>query len=169
MRQYHKSVALCRPIQDLKQLRFTVADRAERQTLQRPSVGMVLPIALRIGAILPRVARQRRTGNAVTPLACITRRCFVRAATEYVGGVAQKRLARAIASHTKGVEQSIIANDHLEGLIWRQIVGKAGFANLSRIIRPLIAISDKVRHRHPFDDKSIRSARLAGGDIDPDV
>ena len=130
---------------------------------------MVLPVALRIRAILSRVARQCRAGNGVAPLACITRRCFVRAAAQHVSGVAQKRVARAIALHTKGIEQSIIPNDHLYGLIWRQIVGKAGLANLSGIIRPLIAVSDKILHRHPFDDKPIRCAGLASGDVDPDV
>ena len=127
---------------------------------------MVLPVALRICAILPWVARQRLAGNGVTPLACIARLRFVRTATEYISSVAQERVARAIAAHTKGVEQSIIADDYLEGLIWCQTVRKSGLANLLWIIRPLIPISDKVRKRHPFNDKSIRSAGLSGGDID---
>lgn len=71
--------------------------------------------------------------------------------------------------HAKRIEQSVVANDHSDGLIWRQIVREARLANLGWIIRPLIAIGDKVRHRHPFDDESILSAGLASGDIDPDV
>jgi hypothetical protein len=126
---------------------------------------MILPVALRIRAILPRVARQCRAGNGVTPLACVTRLRFVHMAPEHISGVAQKRIARAIAAHTKGVEQSIVANDHLDGLIWRHNVRKAGLANLVWIIRPLIPVSDKVRHRHPFNRKAIRSARLSSGDI----
>ena len=130
---------------------------------------MVLPVALRIRAILTRIARQRRAGNGVTPLACIARLCFIRAATEHIGGVAQERLARAIALHTQSVEQSIVADDHFDGLIWCQIVGKDGLANVRWIIRPLIPVGDKVRHRHPFNDKSIRGAGLSSNDIDPDV
>jgi hypothetical protein len=38
-------------------------------------------------------------------------------------------------------------------------------ANFGWIIRPLIPVSDNVRHGHPFDDKFIRSAELPGGDI----
>ena len=127
---------------------------------------MVLPVALRICAILPWVARQRRAGNGVTPLACVAKLRFVRLATEHIGSVAQERVARAIAAHAKGVEQSIIADDHLDGLIWCQIVGKASLANLRWIVRPLIPVSDKVCHRHPFYDKSIRSAGLSSRDID---
>ena len=169
MRQYNEPVALRGTIQDLEQLRVTVANGAKRQTLQRPNVGMVLPKALCIGTILPRIARQRGAGNRTAPLACITRPCFGRAATEHVSSVAQKRIARALASHAKGIEQSVIANDHLDGLIRRQIIRKSGFANLGRVIGPLVTISDKVRQCHPFDDKSIRSAGLSGGDIDRDV
>ncbi len=127
---------------------------------------MILPVALRIRAFLPRVARQRRAIRGVTPLACITRLCLVRAATEHISSVAQKRVTRAIASHTGGVEQSIVADDHFDSLIWRQSVGKAGLANLGRIIRPLISVSDKVRHGHPFNGKSIGSAGPSGSDID---
>ena len=130
---------------------------------------MIFPIALRIRAILSRIARQRCTGNGVTPRARITRVCFVHAAAEYISSVAQERLARAFTSHTKRVEQSIIANHDLHRLIWRQIVGKARLAKFVWIIRPLITISDKVRYRHPFDDESIRCARLTSGDIDGKV
>lgn len=86
-------------------------------------------------------------------------------ATEYISSVAQERVARAIAAHTKGIEQAIIANDYLEGLIWCQTVGKGCLANLIWIIRPLIPVSNKVRQRRPFNHKAIRSARLSGGDI----
>ena len=127
---------------------------------------MGFPIALRIGAILSRIARQRGAGNGITPRAWIARVCFVHAATEHISGVAQERIARAIAPHTKGVEQSIIADDHFHGLIWRQAVGKTGLANFGRIIRPLIPVSDKVCCRHPFNDKSVRSAGVASGHID---
>src|SRR4029450_3316217 len=122
---------------------------------------MVFPVALRIRAILSRIARQRRAGNGVTPWACVTRLRFVHAATEHISGVTQERVARTTTSHTKGVEQSIIADDHLDGLNWRQIVGKACLANLGGIMRALICVSDKVCHRHPFDDKSIRSPGLS--------
>jgi hypothetical protein len=97
---------------------------------------MVFPVALRIRAILSRIARQRRAGNGVTRRACVTRLCFVHAATQHISRVTQERVARATTSHTKGVEQSIIADDHLHGLVWRQIVGKAGLANFGWIIRP---------------------------------
>jgi hypothetical protein len=127
---------------------------------------MVLPVTLRVRAIFPRIARQRRASNGVTPLARVTRLCFVRAATEHISSVAQERVARTIALHAKGVEQSIIADDHLLGLTWRQIVGKSRLANLGRIIRPLIPVSNKVRQLHPFDDKSIRRAGVPGGNFD---
>ena len=130
---------------------------------------MILPIALRICAILSRIARQRCTGNGVTPRARITRVCFVHAAAEYISSVAQERLAGALTSDTKRVEQSIIADHDLHRLIWPQIVGKTRLAKFVWIIRPLIAISDKVRHRHPFDDESIRCARLTSGYIDGKV
>ena len=127
---------------------------------------MIFPVALRIRAILSRVARQRCTGNGVTPRARITRVCFIHAAAEHISGVAQERVARAIASHTKGVEQSIIADYHRHRLIWRQTVGKTRLANLVWIIGPLIAVSYKVSHCHPFNDKSIRSPGLSSNDID---
>jgi hypothetical protein len=79
---------------------------------------------------------------------------------------AQERLARAVTSHTKGIEQPIIANHNLDGLIRRHTIGKTGLANLVWIIRPLIAVSDKVGHRHPFDDKPIQGTGLASGHID---
>jgi len=126
---------------------------------------MILPIALRIRAILPRVAWQRRAGDAVTPLASVTRVCLVRTTAEHISSVAQQRLCRAITSHASGVEQSIITNDNLDGLIWRQSAGEVRLAYLVWVIRPLIAVSDKVSYRHPFNDKSIRSSRLSSGDI----
>ena len=127
---------------------------------------MVFPVALRIRAILSRIAPQRRAGNGITPGTGITRVCFVHAGAKHISGVAQERFARAIASHTNGVEQSIITDDYLHGLIGRQTVGETRLANLGRIVRPLIPVSDKVSHRHPFNDKSIRCARLSSGDID---
>ena len=127
---------------------------------------MVFPIALRICAILSRIAQQRGAGDGIAPRACIARVCFVHAATEYVGSVAQERVAGAIASHTNGVKQSIITDDHLHGLIWRQAVGKTSLANFVWIIRPLIPVSDKVGLRHPFNDESIRGSGLASRDID---
>jgi hypothetical protein len=123
-------------------------------------------VPLRICAILPRIARQRRAGNGIAPRARITRVCFVYTAAEHIGRVAQERLAGAIALDTKGIEQSIIADDHLERLIWRQAVGKTGLADLVRIIRPLIPVSDKVRQGHPFNGKSIWSTRLSSRDLD---
>ena len=45
-------------------------------------------------------------------------------------------------------------------------VGKTRLPNLGWIIGLLIAVSDKVRHRHPFNDKSIRRTGLSGNDID---
>jgi hypothetical protein len=50
------------------------ADGAERQILQGPKVGMVFPVALRIRAILSRIARQRRAGNGITPRDCRRRK-----------------------------------------------------------------------------------------------
>src|SRR4029077_4741350 len=127
---------------------------------------MIFPIALRIRAILSRIAGQRCAGNGITPRACITRICPVHAAAEHISGVAQERLARATTLHTKGVEQSVIADHHLHSLIWCQTVGKTRLANLRWIIGPLIAVSYKVRRRHPFDDKSIRGTGLSSNDID---
>jgi hypothetical protein len=167
--QYHKTVTLRRMMQDLEQLRLAVADGAKHQTLDRPNLGVILPITLRVSAILPRSAREGRAGDRGTPVALLAGRCFVCTGTEHVSRVAQKRVAGAIAQYTEGIEQSIIPNDHGDGLIWGQSVGKTGLANQSRIIRPLVAVSDKVRQRHPLDDKPIRSAGASSGDIDPDV
>ena len=72
----------------------------------------------------------------------------------------------AFTLHTKRVEQLIIADDDLHRLIWPQTVGKNRLADLAWIIRPLIAVSDKVRRRHPFNNKSIRGTGLSGNDID---
>jgi len=130
---------------------------------------MIFPVALRIRAILSRVARQRCTGNGVTPRARITRVCFIHAAAEYISSVAQERVARALTLHTKRVEQFIVADHDLDRLIWPQTVGKIRLADLGWIIRPLIAVSDKVRRRHPFNNKSIRGTGLSGNDIDGDV
>jgi len=57
VRQNYKPVPLGGTIQDLNQLQFIVADGAERQILHGPNIGMVFPIALRIRAILSRIAR----------------------------------------------------------------------------------------------------------------
>jgi len=166
VRQDDEAVALSRTIQDLKQLRLTVADRAQRQTLQWPNVGMIFPVALRIRTILPWIAGLCRAGNGITPRACVTRLRFIRAATEYISRVTQKWVARAITPHAKGVEQSIIADDDLHRLIWRQTVRKTGLANRSWVIRPLIPISDKIGDSHPLNDKSIRDSGLFSDDID---
>ncbi len=130
---------------------------------------MVFPVALRIRAVLSRIARQRSAGDGITPRACITRRCFAHATTEYISGVTQERVARAITSHAKRVEQSIVADNHLQGLVWRQTIGKTGLANFVRIIRPLIPVSDKVSHGHPFNDKSIRRAGVTNGQVECNV
>lgn len=93
MRQDNKAVALRWLIQDLKQRRFAVAHRAQRQILQQPNVGMVHRITLRVSAIAPRVARQSRGRDRVAPPGCVTRRRFMRSATEHPNRVAQERVA----------------------------------------------------------------------------
>ncbi len=143
-----------------------IADGTERQALQRPNVGMIFPVALRICAILSRIARQRCTGDGVTPRARVTEVCFVHAASEHISSIAQERLARAFTLHTKRVEQFIVADHDFHRLIRPQTVGKIRLADLGWIIRPLIAVSDKVRRRHPFNDKSIRGTGFSGNDID---
>ena len=130
---------------------------------------MIFPVALRICAILSRIARKRCTGDGVTPWARITEVCFVHAASEHISSVAQERVARALTLHTKRVEQFIVADHDLYRLIWPQTAGKARLADLGWIIRPLIAVSDKVRRRNPFNDKSIRGTGFSGNDIDGDV
>ncbi len=127
---------------------------------------MVFPIALRIRAILSRTARERCARNGITPRARTTRVCFIHTAAEHISGVARERVARAITSHTKGVEQSIIADHNRHRLIWRQTVGKTRLAKLGWIIGPLIAVSDKVRHSHPVNCKSIGGTGLSSNDID---
>src|SRR5437660_10317890 len=97
---------------------------------------MVLPVALRIRAILARIAWQRRAGDGVTPLACIAIVCFIRAAPAHIGGVRQDLLAGASALHSHGVEQSIDASHHFHGIIWCEIVEQDVLTMYRRILRP---------------------------------